>query len=377
MTALAMSDDATPEPGAPMGRDAIDPELVNLRRAPTPIGLVSALGVVVLCIAMMVRLRHDFGYARQGAAQATTAAEIAAGKVATNRHVTLDAPADRASAVRLFVSRGSLGSRVVAVRGTADRLWLALPGDPWGSAVHHDDRVTGRLRRLSEVRYAGALGAALTKYPTPRFITGAELRRAKAAGVTQLTLVDGSPLTIAPTDELDLDLTDPGAAIVVATLSTSFPDAAAWSAPLAAAGVITAGQAPISTSATTVRWQVQRPDAVASVTAALDGATLWGARAEPSTVTQRAPWDKLAVTDAGVTVGTSVVPWSAIDVVGVWAPRALPDGAWVVMADEAPGDYWYLMPIYVGLVIIGLLALWALIRAIKRAVSDRAAVAAR
>ena len=375
MTAFAMSDDATPEPGAPMGRDAIDPELVNLRRAPTPLGLVSALGVVVLCIAMLVRLRHDFAYSRQGAAQASAAAEIAAGKVADNRHVTLDAPADRAGAVRLFVTRGSLGSRVVAVRGTADRLWLALPGDPWGSAVHHDDRVTGRLRRLSDLRYAGPLAATLKQHPVPRFISGVELRRAKAAATTQLTLLDGSPLTIAPTDELDLDLVDPGAAIVVATISTSFPDAAAWSAPLAQAGVITAGQAPISTSATTARWLVQRPDAVAAMTTALDAAALWGARAEPSTVTQRAPWASTTVSDAGVTVGTSLVPWSAIDVVGVWAPRPVPDGAWIVLADEAPGDYWYLMPIYIGLVLIGLLALWALIRAVKRALTDRAVVA--
>ncbi|MBK9034745.1 MAG: hypothetical protein IPL61_26350 [Myxococcales bacterium] len=376
MHALAMPDDVTREPGAPIGPDEIDPDLIRLGRGVPQIGLVSAAGVIILCVALFVRLRHDFAYARErGTPRAVTVASIVDGKVPANSYVTLEATPDRVGAIRLRASKGNSGSRLAAARGAGDRLWLALPGDSFDHPYQHDDQVSGRLRKLDDVRYAGPLAQALRTFPTPRFITGAELRRAKAANATQVTLLDGATLAVTGTDEIDLAIADPGTAVVVAALSPGYaiPD---WDAALTAAGLITAGQAPISATPDLVRWRVQRPDAVASVQAALDGAQLWGARAEVSTINVRGPWATFAASEAGVTgPGGELVPWSAIDVAGVWAPRTIPAGAWIILADERPGDYWYLQPIYGGLALIGLLALWALVRAVRREFFDRSAVA--
>ena len=33
---------------------------------------------------------------------------------------------------------------------------------------------------------------------------------------------------------------------------------------------------------------------------------------------------------------------------------------------EAPGDYWYVLPVAIGLAIIGLLFAWATVRALRR-----------
>jgi|JI10StandDraft_1071094.scaffolds.fasta_scaffold02073_3 hypothetical protein len=376
MHALAMADDANREPGAPIGKDEIDPDLIRLPRGALQIGLIAAAGVLVLCIALLVRLRHDVGYAREDdTPRPVTAADIVAGKVADNSYVTLEAPPDRAGAVRLRLTKGSDGHRVVAVRGTGDRLWLALPGDAMDHAAQRDDRVSGRLRRLADVRYAGPLARALAAYPAPRFITGAELRRARTANATSVTLIDGQPLTLGADADVDLSVVDPNAAIVVAALSEGHPTAAAWAEALVAAGVIAAGQAPISATADLVRWEVRRPDAVAAVQAILDQAQLSGARTDASATNLRTRFSALAVTDAGVTSPAGVIPWSAIDVAAVWAPRPVPAGAWVVLADERPGDYWYMQAIFVGLVLIGALATWALVRAVRRQFFDQSGLA--
>lgn len=376
MHALAMADDANREPGAPIGKDEIDPDLIRLPRGALQIGLIAAAGVLVLCIALLVRLRHDVGYAREDdTPRPVTAADIVAGKVADNSYVTLEAPPDRAGAVRLRLTKGSDGHRVVAVRGTGDRLWLALPGDAMDHAAQRDDRVSGRLRRLADVRYAGPLARALVAYPAPRFITGAELRRARTANATAVTLIDGQPLTLGADADVDLSVVDPNAAIVVAALSEGHPTAAAWAEALVAAGVIAAGQAPISATADLVRWEVRRPDAVAAVQAILDKAELSGARTDASASNLRTRFSALAVTDAGVASPAGVIPWSAIDVAAVWAPRPVPAGAWVVLADERPGDYWYMQAIFVGLVLIGALATWALVRAVRRQFFDQSGLA--
>lgn len=377
MPTLAMSDDAAPrDPGAPIGRDEIDPDLIKLRRAGPTIGTITAAAIVILCVTLLVRLRHDFAFSREDAKpRATTAAEITAGKLAPDSFVTLDAPIDRIGAIRVRTSEATSGNRVVAVRATGDKLWLALPGDPWGP-FSHDQQVTGRLRRLDDVRFAGPLAAALVKHPAPRFITGTELQRARAANDTSVTLLDGDKLAITATDQVELSVVDPGAAVVVAALSPGRPDVASWTDALAAAGVIAAGAAPTRTTESLVRWEVHRADAVASIQAALDGAQLWGARVEPSMTHVRAPWTELPVTAAGVGTPDGVIPWSSIDVAGIWARRTIPAGAWVVLADEKPGDYWYLTAIYIGLAVLGLLFTWALARAVRRQFFDKTAIEA-
>jgi len=375
MSTLSMPDDAASrDPGAPIGRDEIDPELIRLRRSTPVIGTITAAAIVILCATLMVRLRHDFAFSREdGKPRSVTVAELTAGTVAPESYVTVDAPIDRIGAIRVRTSEATAGNRLVAVRGTGDLLWLALSGDAYG-AYSHDERVTGRLRRLDDVRFAGPLAVALNRNPSPRFISGAELARVRAAGAGgKVTLLDGAPLTLAATDEVELAVVDPGAAVVVVAFSPGHPDVGSWAAALAAAGIIAPAAEPDRVTDDLARWNVKRVDAVVAIQAALDTGELWGARVEPAMTHVRAPWTQLAVGPAGVTGPNGVIPWSSIDVVGVWAHRTIPSGAWVVLTDETPADYWYLNVVFAGLGILGLLFAWALARAIRRQFFDRTA----
>ncbi len=384
MPPRAMADDARtddPEAGAPIGKDTLDPELISLRRPAPRIGAVAAAAVLLLCVVLMVRLRHDLAFARAGSTPKTvTVQELVAGTVAADSYVTFTAPADATAAIRAQVSVATPGARVRPVAGTNDRLWLAEPGDAWGPAPH-DQLVTGRLRAMSAVRFGAPVARALAQGTWPRFVSGGELARARQASATggDLVLVDGGSLTITGDAEVELWLPDPGQAVVVGTFGSRLPDVAAWTEALAQASVITAGAAPISKTDDLARWLVQRPDAIASLNQQLDTAHLWGARVEPSPVRVRARWSELVATADGVTVPErtgAVIPWAAIDVAAVWAPRAMPAGARVVITDERPADYWYLTPLYVVLAVLTALFAWALAMAVRRQFFDDPTVAA-
>lgn len=366
-----MADAPAREEGAPIGKDEIDPELVSLRRAAPRVGVVTAAAVVLLCLVLMVRMRHDLAFARAGdEPRAVTIDDVVAGKVADDSHVTIAAPLDRDAAVRTRVTESNAGTRVVPVVGSGDKLWVALPGDPW-SPYQHDEKLTGRLRALADVRFAGAVAGHVAKHPAPRFVTGADLRRTRLGDAPALALVGGGTITPRDTDDVEISVADPGAALVIAAFNPRLPDVKAWGDALAAAGVITAGTPPTARNDDTVRWEVRLPDAVDAVTRSLENAQLWGARVEPSGTRYRVPWKDLRADATGVTLPTGILPWSAIDVVAVWAPRPVPAGARVLLVGESPGGYWYLTWVYAVLAIFAALFTWAFVRGVKRELQDR------
>ena len=46
--------------------------------------------------------------------------------------------------------------------------------------------------------------------------------------------------------------------------------------------------------------------------------------------------------------------------------RDIPSGAYAIMVGEKPADYWYVLPVAILVLLIGLLFGWALVRAVKR-----------
>lgn len=62
----------------------------------------------------------------------------------------------------------------------------------------------------------------------------------------------------------------------------------------------------------------------------------------------------------------ATVPESEVELVGLYAARGIPDGAYAVIVGEKPADFWYVLPITIGLALIALVFVWALARAIKR-----------
>jgi len=367
------------DPGAPIGKDEIDPDLVSLRRAAPKVGIVTAAAVVLLCVVLMIRMRHDFTFSRSGdAAKVVTVTDVVAGKIAVDSYVTIDAPLDRDAAIRTRVTESNAGTRVVPVVGTGDMLWVAISGDPW-SPYAHDEKLTGRLRPLADVKFAGAVAGYLAKSPPPSFVTGAELKKARLGKATELALVGGGTVTPRDADDIEISVADPGAAMVIAAFNPRLPDVKAWTEALVSAKVLdpgTAGTQPAAVTDETARWEVRAPDAVAAITRTLESAQLWGARVEPSATRYRVPWKDLHADEAGVQLPTTALPWSAIDVVAVWAPRPVPAGARVLLVGESPAGYWYLTWVYVGLALFAALFTWALARGVRQEIRDRRVAAA-
>jgi hypothetical protein len=355
------------QPGAPTGKDEIDPELVSLRGPRARVGAVTALAIVAVCVCYMIRLLPDFSFAGASAKPRDVKLDdVVAGRVATDDNIRLTASIERAAAARVRTGPGDPGLRLAPVVGSDDKLWVAVPGDGW-TKPRVADHYAGRLRTL-----AGPLGDGLRDYmkrPMPRFVTGAELRKARLASADGGTLaaIAGPAVTATAATQVEIEVADPGAAVVVVTYDEKLKDAEAWATALAAADVIAPGAAPATTGEDHAAWKIRTPDAVHSAEQKLAAAQLWASRVEPVTARTKAAWRDLAAGPDGIQLAEGrTLPWSAVDVAAVWAPRPVPDGARVILGDEAPADFWLVRPLYAVLAVLALLFVWALWRAVRR-----------
>lgn len=365
LASLAMADDREPtasEPGAPVPKDAIDPDLVSLRPR-TQVGLLTAFSVVAFCIYLAIRLWPDFGFAGEGEARDVSVEAIVAGQVEPESYVAVRAELERAGAVRVHKAPGFPGLRIAPVAGTGDALWLALDGR--ASVRPREEPIyRGRLRRLSDLPFEEPFRSYLRAAAPPRFVTTDELRRARDAG--ELAAVTGDRFTATPDDEIELVVPDPDAVTLVVSYNERLPDLKAWQPALAATGLVDPGAAPAREDDGQAWFDVRRPGAHANAARALEDAGLWGARVEPITRSYRAPWREVTLDERGVTLAGTTVPWTSIDVVAVHADRRLPADPWILLTDESPDAYWYVRPLYVLIALFGALFLWALVRTARR-----------
>ena len=346
------------EPGAPVPKDAIDPELVKLSRPRPKVGLVTALGVVVLCGYFLVKLGPDRRFSGGGAAKHVAVSDVLAGKVALDSYVTLDAEPLVAHAIRSSTMKGGVGLRVAPARGTGERLWLVQNGDGWSPPA---TSFTGRLRRLDALPLAPSIEAYAASHPRPVFASAQAVRAGFAGG--KVEAITGDTVAPADGDRVALDVVDPDAATLVGVLDNKLDTPGAWSAALAAAH-LPAG-APKATTDDEVRFEV--PMSVASLSAALDAAHLWATRVEPVSHHYETTWGALRRSSpAALAAGSASVPDAEVDLIGLYVARGVPAGAYALITDDQPQDYWYVLPVTIGIGAIGLLFAWALVRAIKR-----------
>lgn len=350
------------EPGAPIPPDRIDPELVKLGRPRTSIGVVTAAGIVLLCGMALVKLAPDRRFASEPDQPRTVSvADIAAGQVAEDAHVVVDAEPLMVQAIRAGTARASLGLRVAPVRGGSQRVWLVLPGDGWTAPTLHGH--VGRVRPLGELPFADSIRTFLASNPAPLFATASAVRAGFATG--KVSSVGGEPLALHDGDRVGFDVTDPDAATVVCTYNDRHQTTTACNAALVAAGVVTTG--PPQEGRNQVRFTVRAPDAVAATTSKLQTAALWGAYVEPISQHHETTWGKLKTSGpAGFTVDDATFAEDRLDLIGLYVVRALPDRALAVIVGERPADYWHVLPVTIVVAAIGLLFAWALVRGVKR-----------
>ena len=201
------------EPGAPIAKDAIDPELIKLKRARTKIGLVTSAGLVFLCGLFLVRLGPDRRFASSDAIpQRVEVPDVLGGHVPLDHYVKLEGAEPLFShAIRTTTSKGNLGVRVVPVRGTGDRLWLAVSGDGWVPPA--GDTYSGRLRELADLPFAASVESFTTAHPRPVFASAAAIRAGFATNKVQV--VTGDTITLADSDKLAFDVLDPDGSVVI------------------------------------------------------------------------------------------------------------------------------------------------------------------
>jgi hypothetical protein len=380
MSALSMAEQASPKSkkpssaspslagedaaGAPIPRDAIDPELIKLRRPPAKIGMVTSAGIILLCAVFWFRLGADRRFGGSAATPTPVAiGDVLAGKVATEQLISVTAEPLMAHAVLATTRKGASGLRVVPARGTGDRLWLVISGDGNDAAISEAPQYAGRLRPLSAMPFAKDIGTYLASHPRPVFAPPAAVRAAIATG--KLRTVTGDELTLRDSDELSVDVIDLGASTLAATLNERFPDAKAWVDGLAAAGLTATPLPAPQTTAEVVRFSLAVP--VTTAAAQLEKAGLWAARVEPVLRSHRGTWAQLkASPPSALTIGEATVPDEQIDLVGAFVERDLPDEAYALVTSEAPADYWYVRPISIALLVLAALFTWVLVRAIRR-----------
>jgi hypothetical protein len=363
MPVASMAEQVSDEPGAPVPKDAIDPELIKLKRARPKIGVITAAGLVFLCGYFLIRLGPDRRFAGGPAVPDRTAlVDVLGGNIGLDRFIKLEGAEPLMShAVRTTTSKGSLGLRAVPIRGTGDRVWIAMSGDGWDPPAL--GAYSGRLRRLSDLPFAKSIIDYATEHPRPVFATAVAVRAGFGAGKVQS--VSNDTITVADSDRIAFDVIDTSTAVIVCILNDRFPTAAAWSTALAAAGLTITGQPHASDDA--VRYTVTVDAGLAALGTKLENARLWAARVEPVTHHYDTTWSALKGSPpGGFVIGGTTIPDAQLDLVGLYVERSIPGDAYVVITNERPEDYWYVLPITVALGIIGLVFAWALVRAVKR-----------
>jgi hypothetical protein len=362
--ASVMADPAKPladEPGAPIAKDAIDPELIRLGRSRPKVGIITAAGLVFLCGYFLLRLTPDRHFSGQTAApDRVTASDVLAGKIDADRFIKLeDAEPLMSHSVRTTTSKGILGLRVAPVRGSAEHLWLAMTGDGWEQPS--GGAYSGRLRHLGALPFADSVRDYTCEHPRPVFATASQVRGAFATN--KLTSVAGDAITVTDADKVAFDVVDASTAVVVGALTDKLPTAEAWATALAGAGITITGKPQVSTEM--ARFEVT--GSPAALTGTLEKAELWAARVEPVNHHYETTWGALrASPPTGFSADHATIPDAQVDLVGLYVARDIPRDAYVVLVGERPEEYWYVLPVTIVLLGIGLLFAWALVRAVKR-----------
>jgi hypothetical protein len=376
MHIVAMAEDVKTvpdEPGAPVPKGTIDPELldlanIKLARTKLRIGALTSAGVMFLALFFVIKLNPDRRFSGEPeVARRVTVADIAAGKVGKDAHVIVDAEPLMSHAVRSSTQKGTLGMRLVPARGSAQKLWLVMPGDGWGDAGTLG--YVGRLRPLADLPFADSITSFLAAHPRPLFAPAAAVRTGFAS--SKVTTVAGDVITLRDSDRVGFDRIDLAAANVTCTYNERHKDAVACAKALSDAGIAIIPTATPVQGREQATFAVTGPDAVATSRVKLDTAKLFGAYVDPVTQHYETTWSKLKSSPpSAFTVASAVdattVPETEIDLVGLYVSREIPSGAFALIAGERPQDYWYVLPVTIVVGLIALLFAWALVRAIKR-----------
>ena len=364
------------EPGAPVPRDAIDPDLVKLRRPPLQIGLISSAANVLVSVFFFFRLAPDrhFG-GLSSTPTAVSVKDILDNSVTGDRFVTVAGEPLAAHTIRVTRTTGNPGLRAAPVRGSGDRLWLVLPGEAMTDvnealSPQSIPQYQGRLRKLNEMRFAGVMREWANLHPRPVFAGVTAIRASFADG--KIASVTGDNVVAHDADRVVVETTDPDSAKLLVTYYDKLPDLKAWTTALHNEGLIDSKQTPERTTFDTATFLIRMPNAVAAAARKLEDSQLYAYKIEAVVRNLETTFGVLRTSSAGsLTFGDTAIADNQIDLVGVYAAREIPSDAYALVVGEAPADYWHIMPLTIALSVLTLLFGWAFVRTLRRDVLTR------
>lgn len=367
--------DASPAAGAdagrPIGRDEIDPDLISLPRTRARIGVLLAISMIVFSLYMLLRLVDDLAFSRQPAEpeELASPAALLAEDDLDNRFVRLPAVPDRAFAARVAASRANQGSRLTPVQGTNDTLWIMIEGSVWTSGIRYDEVYAGRVRELDELPFADPVRRHVKeREPAPRFVTPEAVRTALVAQAAAVNGPAGDAIAVSASTPVRVHETAPDRVHIEVISTPRLPDAAAWARVLSEIGLVapdaTATAGPVLEGVQTWLFTAPATGDIEAIETALLAAKLVAARVLPIEIVHDTTWGQLVARDDALVVGGRAVPWEQISWITPIVSRAIPADAWVLVTGEAPGSYWYVLPLVAVLGLSALLFAWALARAL-------------
>jgi hypothetical protein len=358
-------------PGRPIGPDEIDPELMALGRTRARVGPVLAGAIVVFCVYFMIRLMPDLRFSfRDDTPKQVDKVERIVNKdgITAEDFVRVDLRPDHSFALRVAESEAARGHRLTPVLGTNSKLWLLDEGSPWATKTTYHTIYQGRLRYLSDMPFYDHLRSYVAKgEPSPRYVPTRAVRTALENKAESVKDGAGDPLAVTPSTPVIISELAADRAMVKAYLGERLPDIAAWRKALIAAGLPSAASKPVAETKEVITWELSDPEGLAGVTKKLTAAKLFGARTSELRRKYRATWGILTASPAGLVVsGKAALPWANLSSISLTVRRKVPSDAMVLIANERPGAYWYIKPVYVVLGLFAVLFLWAFVRSIRR-----------
>ena len=267
------------DPGAPVPKDAIDPDLVKLRRTRAKVGIITSAGVLALCVYFLLRLAPDRRFGGEDDKPTSVAvSDVLGDRIAPDSYVELEAEPLMAHAIRSVKTKGDAGLRVVPVRGSSDRLWLAVSGDGFDQPAI-TSRYTGRLRRLDAMALAKSVKGYAAETPRPVFATVAAIRAGLATNTSKL--VTGEDLGVADGQQVAFDTVEPSTSLVIVSFNERLPDMRSWGGALKRATLEYKPATPKENDEALGQGRFEVPVSTEEAIKKLEAAELWAARVEP------------------------------------------------------------------------------------------------
>ncbi|MEM9487751.1 MAG: hypothetical protein AAGC55_01335, partial [Myxococcota bacterium] len=99
----------------------------------------------------------------------------------------------------------------------------------------------------------------------------------------------------------------------------------------------------------------------------LRAAQLFATRVSAIEVEHRATWGQLSSAGDSLVHDGQQLPWATVAWLVADVPRQLAPEAMVLITQDRPEDYWYVLPLFSALGLLGLLFIWALVRSLRAA----------